>query len=273
MKTISKLAFGVNAVVSGQKSSVVNAEPTLTANSTSGKFSVTSPVTKALGVANGEYIQFFNNIQGVEDAISARNEMVVAFCEEKNLDIESSEAHAAIMQEFVQWFIGKGVAQYDSKGNPKLASERYTKEDKEKFIAEHGMEIVAANRDALIARLGNPDATDEELLASITVEDVETPKTQAYSGAKATNVSGKQGVGLPLNFTDSATWDLIKSDLEDKKSVNRVFDVLLDEAVEVDYNNGKEIVKVKVLPIVFKEDVAPIERKSKDAKNADDAEL
>ena len=52
MKTINgKLSFGVKAVVSGQKTSVVNADPILIANSTAGKFTITPPVSKILGVA------------------------------------------------------------------------------------------------------------------------------------------------------------------------------------------------------------------------------
>ena len=48
MKTFGKLNFGVQAVQAGQKSSTVNAEPQLIANSTPGKFVVTAPVSKAL---------------------------------------------------------------------------------------------------------------------------------------------------------------------------------------------------------------------------------
>ena len=32
---------------------------------------------------------------------------------------------------------------------------------------------------------------------------------------------------------------------------NRVYDVLLNEAQQIDYNNGKEVVKVTILPIEF----------------------
>ena len=59
---MGKMNFGFTAVQAGQKSSTVNAEPRLIANSTPGKFMITSPVSKALGVAVGENIQFLNNI-------------------------------------------------------------------------------------------------------------------------------------------------------------------------------------------------------------------
>ena len=61
-----KFNVGINAVQAGQKSSTVNAEPRLIANSTSGKFQVTSAVSKALGISVGENIEFFNNIDGLE---------------------------------------------------------------------------------------------------------------------------------------------------------------------------------------------------------------
>lgn len=270
MKTIGKLSFGLTAVVSGQKSSVINAEPTLTANSTAGKFTITPPVSKALGVASGEYIQFYNNIPSVEAAIVDRNEDLIAWCKEQGLDIESYEGQQAIMKEFVCWYIGKGVQQFDSKGNPKMVSERYSKEDKEKFLKDNIEAIVEQNREALIVRVGNPDATFEELAASVTVDDIESPKTEAYSGSKAVNVSGLTGIGVQLTFTDSATWNQIKASLgDDKDKMNRIFKVLLDEADMVECNNGKETVQVRVLPLEFFEDVAPVQRTKKEATVAE----
>lgn len=266
MKTIGKLSFGLTAVVSGQKSSIVNAEPTLTANSTTGKFTITPPVSKALGIASGEYIQFYNNIPSVEAAIVDRNEDLVAWCQEQGLDIESYEGQQAIMKEFASWYIGKGVQQFDSKGNPKMISERFSKDDKEKFLKDNIEAIVEANREALIERVGNPDATFEELAASVTVDDIESPKTEAYSGSKAVNVSGLTGIGVQLTFTDSSIWAKIKEDLGDNKDkMNRVFNVLLDSPATVECNNGKETVQVRVLPLEFAEDVAPVQRNKKEA--------
>ena len=65
----NKVSFGFSAVVAGQKTSGNN-EPQLIVNSTKGKFTVTSPVTRAMGVAVGEYIQFVNNISQIEAAIN-----------------------------------------------------------------------------------------------------------------------------------------------------------------------------------------------------------
>ena len=65
----NKVSFGFSAVVAGQKTSGNN-EPQLIVNSTKGKFTVTSPVTRAMGVAVGEYIQFVNNIAQIEAAMT-----------------------------------------------------------------------------------------------------------------------------------------------------------------------------------------------------------
>ena len=154
MKLGNKISFGVQAVQAGQKSSTVNAAPQLIANSTTGKFVITSPVSKALNIAVGENVMFLNNIAGVEAAIQQRVDDVVNYANENGIDINTREGEEQLLATFTQWYIAKGVKLYDSKGNPVMASERYTKEDKAKYLAEHAMEIVDANRDALIAEFG-----------------------------------------------------------------------------------------------------------------------
>ena len=104
MKLGNKIQFGVNAVVAGQKKSVVNAMPQLIVNSTQGKFSITSPVSKALGVAVGENVMFLNNIQGVENAIQARLDDVVNYANENGIDIETREGQDALLNAFTQWY-------------------------------------------------------------------------------------------------------------------------------------------------------------------------
>ena len=79
MKLGTKLSFGVTAVQAGQKSSTVNATPQLIANSTAGKFVITSAVSKALNIAVGENVMFLNNIAGVEMAIQNRVDAVVEY--------------------------------------------------------------------------------------------------------------------------------------------------------------------------------------------------
>lgn len=260
MKIGNKVSFGVSAVISGQKSATVNAAPQLIANSTLGKFVITSPVSKALNVAVCENVMFLNNIAGVEAAIAERVADVVAYAEENGIDLNTREGQDAVLGAFTQWFIAKGQPMYDGKGNPIMASERYTKEDKLKFIKEHSAELLEANRDALIERVGNADASDEELIAAITVDDIESPKYHACSGSKTATSSSTTGVGCQLNFTDTSIWTALKADLEVPTSKNRVYDVLLNEAARVDYNNGREVVEITIFPIQFVKDEEPIAR-------------
>lgn len=266
MKLGNKMSFGFNAVQAGQKSSTVNAEPMLIANSTAGKFVVTAPVSKAMQVAVGENIMFLNNIANVEAAIAQRVDEIVAWANESGVDLDTREGQDAALQAFTVWAIAKGVKQYDSKGNPIMASERYTKEDKQKFIETHGAELLddPATREQLMARVGNPDASDEELIAAITVDDIEAPKYHASTGSKTATTASATGVGCQLNFTDTAIWNAMKADLgEDKEKKNRNYKVLLDEAFETEVSNGKSNVTVTAFPLEFDADTDPIVREKK----------
>lgn len=262
MKTFGKFNFGIQAVQAGQKTSTANAEPQLIANSTAGKFVITAPVSKALNIAVGENIMFLNNIAGVEAAVQSRNEDVVAYAEELGLDLSTRDGEDALVAALTQWFIAKGVLQYNSKGEPVMATERYTKEDKAKYLAEHAMEIVDANRDALVEQFGT--MSDEELAEHLTVDMVESPKFHAASGSKTATTASATGVGCQLVFTDSSIWNTLKKDLgDDATKKNRIYDVLLDEGQTANFNNGREEVSIYVLPIRFKEDVDPIVRVKK----------
>ena len=189
---------------------------------------------------------------------------IVEFAKEKGLDLDTREGQEAVLAEFSEWYIAKGVPTYDSKGNPVLASQRFTEAEKKEFIANNAEAILEANRDALIERVGNPDATDEELIAAITVEDVESPKYHVYSGSKTSTTSKATGVGCQLGFTDTAIWKSLKADLgENDSTVNRVFSVDLDGAQVIPYFNGQKNVDVTIYPITFVEDVAPIRRGEK----------
>lgn len=271
MSKLNKLSFGFSAMQSGQKSATVNAEPRLIASSTVGKFTATSPVTKVLGVAPGDNIMFLNNIGNIEAAINERMEDLVAWANENGVDINTVEGRDAILKEFTVWAIAKGVPMYDAKGNPVMASERYTKEDKQKYINENAQAILDANRDSLIERVGNPDASDDELIAAITVDDIESPKFHANTGSKTMTTGNATGVGCQVNFTDTNFWTALKSDLKDDKSKkNRVFGVVLKEDEELglapyatEIPNGKDMVKITAYPIYYIEDTDPIIRGEK----------
>lgn len=264
MKLGSKVKFTVTAVQAGQKSATVNAEPRLIANSTVGKFSITSPVSKALAIAVGENVMFLNNIPAVEAAISQQVEDIVTWANENGIDLNTREGQDAALTAFSQWFIAKGVAQFDSKGNPIMTSERYSKDDKQRYIDQHGAEILEANREALIERNGGEDADDETLIALISVDDIESPKVQSFTGSKTASTATATGIGCQLNFTDTSIWNQLKADLGDAKDKkNRIYKVLLDEGFQAEVNNGKDIVSVTAYPIEFIQDEDPIVREKK----------
>lgn len=258
MKLTNKLQFGFNAVQSGQKAAVVNATPTLTVNSTEGKFTISGPVSKALDIAVSQNIALANNIDEIEKAIAAKDENILAAAQELGVDINTYEGHQALVAELTQWAIYKGVAKYNRLGQPIMVAERMSKEDKEKFISEHAMEIVEQNRAELIARVGDEDASDEDLVAAIDVKDIPSPTTQDYTGSRCATTSNATGVGVALQFTDSGNWNMMKSDLETKTSVNRIFDVDLSNPIKVKVNNGKEDLLVDGYVLVFKEDAKPL---------------
>lgn len=255
----NKVSFGFSAVVAGQKTSGNN-EPQLIVNSTKGKFTVTSPVTRAMGIAVGEYIQFVNNIAEIEAAIVAGNDDIKGIAEALGVDASTREGQIAIVEACTQWGLVKGQPMLDKVGNPIMVSARLTEDDKKAFIQAHATEILEANREALIERVDNPDASDEELLAAIDLEEVEYPKVPGFTGSKTASTSNATGVGLQLGFTDSNVWGALKKDLgEDATKKNRIYKVLLDKAVKT-IVDGKETV---IYPIEFQEDAEPIVREKK----------
>lgn len=265
MGKFGKISFGVQGIVAGQKSATVNALPQLIANSTTGKFTLTAPVSKAMGIAVGENIMFLNNFGGLQEAIQRQDAELVAWCQENDIDINTSAGVSAIMESLGQWFIAKGIQEFDKKGNALQVSLRYTKADKEKFLAENKASIVEANREALVAQFG--ELSDEELAEKLTIDMVESPTTDKFTGSKTATTGAATGVGCQLSFTDTSIWSSLKSSLgENKDKKNRIFDVELEEAVSVSYFNGYEDVTIVIYPITFVEDADPIVR---DAKNED----
>jgi len=250
----NKVSFGFSAVVAGQKTSGNN-EPQLIANSTKGKFTVTSPVTRAMGIAVGEYIQFVNNIDQIEAAIVAGNDDIKAIAAELGVDLSTREGQIAVVEACTQWGIVKGKAMLDKVGNPIMVSARLTEDEKRAFIAKNAQAILAENRYALIERNGGQDADDETLLSLIELDEVEYPKVPGFTGSKTASTSNATGVGLQLGFTDSNVWGALKKDLgDDATKKNRIYKVLLDEAVKT-VVDGEETI---IYPIEFQEDADPI---------------
>lgn len=261
MKTVNKLQFGVNVLQNGQKNNTVNAAPQLVANSTQGKFMITAPVSKALLIAVGDSVMFINNIANVESAIMNNDKAILDYAAENNIDLSTREGQDVVLKAFSQWFIAKGIQEFNSNGTPVMVKERYTKEDKAKYLEANRMTIVEENRETLVSEFG--ELSDEELAEKITIDMIEAPMVNSYKGAK-TSTSGKTtGIGAQLNFTDTAIWNSLKSDLEDPTSKNRIFDVDVTTAYKTTIFNGKDYIEIPMFAIDLVEDVNPIVREKK----------
>ena len=90
MKTLK--SFGFSIVNAGKRVKDVNPELILT--SSIGNFRVTAPVSKALGLQNGDYIMFINTHENVDAAIANKNAEAVAACEAMGFAIDSENSTA-----------------------------------------------------------------------------------------------------------------------------------------------------------------------------------
>lgn len=269
-----KVTFGkLGGTQSGQKTATVNAEPRLTVNSTVGKFTVTSPVSKALNVAVGENIWFLNDIPDVEKAIAINDETIVAWADENGVDLNTIQGQRAAIRHFATWAIAKGIQQYNSKGEELRVSVRYTKEEKlsavvskaEEFIADEAvaakiaeiMEVEEVSAESFVEAVANP--ANEELRAFV-ISCVEAPTVPSYTGSKTATTGSATGVGCQLHFSDTALWNQHKLDVEDKEGINRIYDVDINNPIEVEMHNGYSVEVVKAYPLTFIEDVKPIVR-------------
>lgn len=256
------LKFGFNAVQAGQKSATLNAVPQLIVRSTAGGFTITAPVSKALGIASGESVQFLNNIDEIEKAIQQNNPDVLAYAQDKGYDLTTADGQQKVIADLTCWAIAKGVALFDQAGNPLMSKVRVSAEEKQAYINEHGAEIIASLSDdekAAFAEAKGVDVNDTDaLVAALTVEDIPSPTAPAVGGSKTSANGSATGIGLQLSFTDTAIWNSLKGDLEDKTSVVRVFNVDIKNPIEgATVHNGKEYVSVLAYPIEFVEDKEP----------------
>jgi len=247
---INGISFGINAVASGVKSSVVNAEPMLVISSTKGSFSITGSVSKALNVQPGEYIMFANDATDVEKAVLDKVDAVVNFAAENGFDLDTPEGVEACVKAATTWYIAKGVALFKKDGSPVMCSIRLSKEEKQKFYDDNVDEFINENRKMLIDSYNlSDDATDDEIKEHFTVEEMQNPQTQAFSGCKLATTGNLTGVGLKLNFSDTNNWEQLKSDLEDKSAVKRSYKVDVKGGIKSTFNNGKDDVDVVYYPL------------------------
>lgn len=250
MKTFkgnAKLSFGLGAVNVAKRNAV--SEPELVVNPTVGGFRITPAVSRALGLTNGGYIMFVSNIDAIEQAIANKDENLVAFCAEENIDMNTPEGVKAIHEAFDEWGIAKGIQMFDKNGNAVKTKERMSKTDKVEYVTNNFDDVLKA-----AIENGEPEFAASLQLEGITKEEqieilanaVNPEQVNKYYGSKCSNSSNLSGTGVSLTFSDSAVWGALKEDLgEEAKKMSRIFEVDIKELREVPYFNGHKEVIVK----------------------------
>lgn len=272
MKTFkgnAKLSFGLGAVNVAKRNAV--SEPELVVNPTVGGFRITPAVSRALGLANGGYIMFVSNIDAIEQAIANKDENLVAFCAEENIDMNTPEGVKAIHEAFDEWGIAKGIQMFDKNGNAVKTKERMSKTDKVEYVTNNFDDVLKAaienGEPEFAASLQVEGITKEEQI-EILANAVNPEQVNKYYGSKCSNSSNLSGTGVSLTFSDSAVWGALKEDLgEEAKKMSRTFEVDIKELREVPYFNGHKEVIVKAAMLgEFKD--AESTRKSKGEDDA-----
>lgn len=250
MKTFkgnAKLSFGLGAVNVAKRNAV--SEPELVVNPTVGSFRITPAVSRALSLTNGGYIMFVSNIDAIEQAIANKDENLVAFCAEENIDMNTPEGVKAIHEAFDEWGIAKGIQMFDKNGNAVKTKERMSKTDKVEYVTNNFDDVLKAaienGEPEFAASLQVEGITKEEQI-EILANAVNPEQVNKYYGSKCSNSSNLSGTGVSLTFSDSAVWGALKEDLgEEAKKMSRTFEVDIKELREVPYFNGHKEVIVK----------------------------
>lgn len=250
MKTFkgnAKLSFGLGAVNVAKRNAV--SEPELVVNPTVGGFRITPAVSRALGLTNGGYIMFVSNIDAIEQAIANKDENLVAFCAEENIDMNTPEGVKAIHEAFDEWGIAKGIQMFDKNGNAVKTKERMSKTDKVEYVTNNFDDVLKAaienGEPEFAASLQVEGITKEEQI-EILANAVNPEQVNKYYGSKCSNSSNLSGTGVSLTFSDSAVWGALKENLgEEAKKMSRIFEVDIKELREVPYFNGHKDVIVK----------------------------
>lgn len=250
MKTFkgnAKLSFGLGAVNVAKRNAI--SEPELVVNPTVGGFRITPAISRALGLTNGGYIMFVSNIDAIEQAIANKDENLVAFCAEENIDMATPEGVKAIHEAFDEWGIAKGIQMFDKNGNAVKTKERMSKTDKVEYVTNNFDDVLKAaienGEPEFAASLQVEGITKEEQI-EILANAVNPEQVNKYYGSKCSNSSNLSGTGVSLTFSDSAVWGALKEDLgEEAKKMSRTFEVDIKELREVPYFNGHKEVIVK----------------------------
>lgn len=276
MKTFkgnAKLSFGLGAVNVAKRNAV--SEPELVVNPTVGGFRITPAVSRALGLTNGGYIMFVSNIDAIEQAIANKDENLVAFCAEENIDMNTPEGVKAIHEAFDEWGIAKGIQMFDKNGNAVKTKERMSKTDKVEYVTNNFDDVLKAaienGEPEFAASLQVEGITKEEQI-EILANAVNPEQVNKYYGSKCSNSSNLSGTGVSLTFSDSAVWGALKEDLgEEAKKMSRIFEVDIKELREVPYFNGhKEIIVKAAMLGEFKDTESTRKSKGEDDAATDE---
>ena len=242
MKNFSK--FGFSVVNAGQRS--VNVAPQLIATTTNGGFRVTAPLSKALGLKHGGYAMFINNVAEVDQAIYNNDPEIVAFANEHGFDLASKEGREAIHEAYDVWGLAAGYLMKDKTGAALKSKERLTAVDKKKIVETRFEEIynaaMASDDENLKAALEAAE-TDEQKV-ELLIDGITADEVDKYKGSKLANTAGLSGSDVTLNFTDSATYAKLRGTCP--KNMLRIYDVDIDNIVNVTVNNGFEDINVPV---------------------------
>lgn len=255
---ITGLSFGINVVASGVKPSAFVTDPILVASSSKGCFHISGAVSKALGLVPGDNIMFANDAADVEKAVVNRVDAIVEFAQKNGFNLDTPKGTSACIAAVTTWYIAKGVPMFKKTGEPIMVNVRLTKEEKKKYFDEHVDEVIKNNRDKLIAAYELAEtATDEEIKAAFKVDDMPSPQIQSVSGCKLAAHGNATGIGLKLSFSDTNNWEQLKSDLEDKTSMKRSFDVDIKNPIVSKYNDGKDDVEITFYALGEHKDEVP----------------
>ena len=259
MKTngLKTMSFGFSAVNAGQRNVVV--DPEVIAVSTEGNFRITGPVSKALGIAAGDYVMFLSNVDEIDNAIANKADVVTEFCKEQGLEVGSVEAAIAIHKEFDMWAIAKGIQEFNKDGSVKTTTERLSKEQREAYARQNFDAMVAsveANGDDETKAALEAAETNEDKVAVLAtfVRGTELPK---LTGSKCANSSAMLGTGTVLTFTDSNVWGKLKNGMnrEELSTKARVFSVDIENIQHTEVYDGTKNVEIPILLIGSSVDV------------------
>lgn len=262
---LGDFSFGIAVVASGQKTANNASVPELIANNSQGSFTLTSGLTKLMGLQNGDYLMFLNNLADVQQAVNERTPQIVQLAADNGIDLDTKEGTDMIIHGLAQWYIAKGIAKKKQDGSPIMCSARITVADKINYLNANMDAFIEENRVALLANHGlDASATDDDIKSVITVDDVPTPMVPAYNGCKLSSTSGATGIGVKLSCSDSSTWAQLREGIADKHK--RVFSIDEENSVVVPINNGHQTVDVRVYPITFRKDIECVARVKKEAE-------